>query len=374
MKRLERLEKLERLGGIVTLGDVCEKGSSNIAQKDLQDCEGEYPIYGASGLISHVNFYKQSEPYIAVVKDGAGIGRVMLLPAKSSVIGTMQYIFPIDREVIDLKYLYHAMCYMNLAKYFSGATIPHIYFKDYKKEEIILPSLEEQKKVAGVLDAATALAAKRRRQLALLDTLTQSRFVEMFGDLKNNTKGWQQVKFTECAQIDTNMVHDFTHYQNYPHIGIDSIEKDSGQLYGYRTVAEDGVISGKYLFSEEHIIYSKIRPNLNKVALPNFVGVCSADAYPILVKKDVCIKEYLAYVMRSRYFLDYILVFSNRTNLPKVNKQQVEGFELPLPPVQLQKEFADFVSEVDRQKAALRRSLTALTTLKSALMQEYFGN
>ena len=79
----------------LTLGDVCKKESSNIAQKDIMECEGEYPIYGAGGFIKNVNFYQQELPYIAVVKDGAGIGRTMLLPAYSSVIGTMQYILPL---------------------------------------------------------------------------------------------------------------------------------------------------------------------------------------------------------------------------------------------------------------------------------------
>lgn len=177
-----------------------------------------------------------------------------------------------------------------------------------------------------------------------------SRFVELFGDLKINNKMWKVVGFTDCAVIDTNMIHDFEKYKDYPHIGIDCIEKETGKLLGYKTVAEDGVISGKYLFTEEHIIYSKIRPNLNKVAMPSFKGVCSADAYPILAKSDVCVREYLAYTLRSRYFLDYILTFSNRTNLPKVNKKQVEGFALPLPPIELQKQFATFVKQVDKSK------------------------
>ena len=118
------------------------------------------------------------------------------------------------------------------------------------------------------------------------------------------------------------------------------------------TIAEDGVISGKHLFTSEHIIYSKIRPNLNKVAMPDFDGLCSADAYPILVKKGICNREYFGYTLRSQYFLDYILAFSNRTNLPKVNKSQVEGFTLPLPPIYVQKQFADFVKQVDKSKFA----------------------
>ena len=168
------------------------------------------------------------------------------------------------------------------------------------------------------------------------------------------------------------MIHDFDGYEDYPHIGIDSIEKETGRLTGYRTIAEDGVISGKYLFTPQHIIYSKIRPNLNKVALPDFTGLCSADAYPILVNADVCTREYLGYTMRSSFFLDYILAFSNRTNLPKVNKTQVEGFSLPLPPIELQNQFAEFIKQVDKSKFVVQQSLEKAKLLFDSLMQKYF--
>ena len=172
----------------------------------------------------------------------------------------------------------------------------------------------------------------------------------MFGDPEQNPFGWPIRSFNDVATIDAIMTTDYEKYADYPHIGIDSIEKDTGRLVGYRTIAEDGVISGKYLFSLKHIIYSKIRPNLNKVALPDFDGLCSADAYPILVKEEVCTREFFGYTLRSSYFLDYILAFSNRTNLPKVNKNQVEGFTLPLPEIGVQRQFSEFVKQVDKSK------------------------
>ena len=169
------------------------------------------------------------------------------------------------------------------------------------------------------------------------------------------------------------MVNDYEKYADYPHIGIDSIEKNTGRLFGYRTIAEDGVISGKYLFTGKHIIYSKIRPNLNKVALPDFDGLCSADAYPILPKENVCLRIYLGYVMRSEFFLDYILPFSRRANMPKVNKEQLSGFALPVPPIELQQQFAAFVEQTDKSKLAVQKSLDELIVLKKSLMQQYFG-
>ena len=200
----------------------------------------------------------------------------------------------------------------------------------------------------------------------------KSRFVEMFGDLYQNTMNWPVMNFNDCASIESNMIHDFAGYEDYPHIGIDSIEKNTGVLTGYRTVQEDGIISGKYLFTPKHIIYSKIRPNLNKVALPEFDGVCSADAYAILPKENVCTRIYLAYVMRSQVFLDYILPLSNRTNLPKVNRKQVEGFHLPVPDIDLQNQFANFVAQVDKSKSVAQKAKNDLLSRQEGIIFEHF--
>ena len=255
----------------------------------------------------------------------------------------------------------------------TGASYPAVSNSIVKNCEIPLPERNKQKEIADILDKVTGLISLRKQQLAKLDELVKARFVEMFGDFKNNSKNWPIVKFDELAKIDGNMTTDYEKYADYPHIGIDSIEKETGELKGYRTVKEDGVVSGKYIFTPQHIIYSKIRPNLNKVALPDFEGLCSADAYPILPNPKNCNRIFLALTMRSDYFLDYILQFSARTNLPKVNRKEIAGFSMPLPPLSLQNDFATFVERVSQQKQTIQQSLDKLELMKKALIQEYFG-
>jgi type I restriction enzyme S subunit len=281
-----------------------------------------------------------------------------------------------DKHVVRMlpEYIFYILKYKNwdvdsnkavMGKTLNKATLSNV--------EIEICSIEKQIEIIQVLNKMMEIMSGKRKELKFLDDLIKARFVEMFGDLKANSRGWTVVGFKECADIDTKMIHNFEGYEGYPHIGIDSIEKETGRLVGYRTIADDGVVSGKYLFTPAHIIYSKIRPNLNKVALPDFEGLCSADAYPILVKEEICNREYLGYTLRSKCFLDYILAFSNRTNMPKVNKNQVEGFRLPLPPMDLQNQFADFVRQVDKSKVAIQKSLDETKLLFDSLMQEYFG-
>lgn len=183
----------------VTLGEVCSKGSSNIAQKDIEQNNGSYGIYGASGYIKDVDFYHQEKPYVAVVKDGAGIGRTMLLPSKTSVIGTMQYLIPND--IVSVRYLFYAVTYMNLSKYFTGATIPHIYFKDYQKEVLPLPTFEEQNAIADNLERVDRITAKCSAILEKLDMLVKSRFVEEFGDPISNSHNLPLKTLPELGEL-----------------------------------------------------------------------------------------------------------------------------------------------------------------------------
>lgn len=281
-----------------------------------------------------------------------------------------------DKNKIIPKYLLYAINSESSKRYFDshlkGVGVPNLHLTHIRETPISVPDFHTQEEIIRRLDKVSDLIAKRRQQLEKLDLLVKARFVEMFGDFRINSMKWQIASFDEIATIDGNMTTDYQKYADYPHIGIDSIEKDTGELKGYRTVAEDGVISGKYIFTPKHIIYSKIRPNLNKVALPDFEGVCSADAYPILPIDNKCNRIFLAYNMRSPYFLEYILQFCNRTNLPKVNRKEVCGFKTPLPPLELQNQFSDFVERTEKTKTGIKESLEKLETLKKALMQEYF--
>ena len=282
-----------------------------------------------------------------------------------------------ENNVFDKKFLYYYLSapitYEKFKSMAVGGVVNNLNSDMVRKIRVPLPSKQEQRDIADSLDKITNLHFLRKQQLVKLDELVKARFVEMFGDFKSNSKGWSTVKFDDFAKIDGNMTTDYKKYADYPHIGIDSIEKGTGALKGYRTVKEDGVVSGKYIFTPQHIIYSKIRPNLNKVALPDFEGLCSADAYPILPNPKNCNRIFLALAMRSDYFLDYILQFSARTNLPKVNRKEIAGFSMPLPPLSLQNDFATFVERVDQQKQTVQQSLEKLELMKKALMQEYFG-
>ena len=340
----------------LTLGDVCKKASSNIAQKDLQDKMGVYPIYGASGLIKQVDFYQQDKEYIAVVKDGAGIGRTMLLPAYSSVIGTMQYLLPKEGIPIDIKYLFYAVEHMNLAKYFSGATIPHIYFKDYQKETLPLPPLDEQRRIAATLDKVTELISKRRQQLDKLDELVKARFVEMFGDPVSNSKG-----------LPTERGIDFFKLSNGRFVPEDKRFESGIPAYGGNGISwytddallnSDTLVVGRVGFLSGNVHFAKCPLWVTDNAM--YVSYYDKTKYDLL---------FLCDLMKHIDFRR----FQDAGDLKKITQKPFMNMEYIRPTLQQQHCYVSFVEQIEGVKATIEHSLEKLETLKKALMQEYFG-
>ncbi len=246
-------------------------------------------------------------------------------------------------------------------------------WKDFARFEFELIPIDQQRKISDLLWAFERAKNACKDLIKKTDDLVKSQFIEMFGEFESNPYNWTIRNFSEVAVVDGTMTTDYEKYANYPHIGIDSIEKDTGILSGYRTVKEDHVKSGKYPFGPQHILYSKIRPALNKVALPDFEGLCSADCYPILADESICRRKFLAHVMRSNYFVRYVLAFSARSQMPKVNRQQLFGFCFPCPPIDLQDQFVAIMEQSDKSKFAAKQALDNLNASQKALMNQIFG-
>lgn len=288
----------------VKIGDLTKirtgKLDANASSED-----GQYPFFTCSREPLKISTYSYDCECVLVA--GNGDLNVKYYNGKFDAYQRTYIIEDNGSGKLFMPYLYYFMegYVEELRKQAIGGVIKYIKLGNLTDALIELPSVDEQKAIVDILEKAKNVLDMRNEEISKLDDLIKARFVELFGDLKSNSKGWQIVGFKECADIDTNMLHDFEGYEDYPHIGIDSIEKETGRLVGYRTIAEDGVISGKYLFTPAHIIYSKIRPNLNKVAMPDFEGLCSADAYPILVKEGICNREYFGYTLSlsSREFI-----------------------------------------------------------------------
>jgi len=182
------------------LKDVCYSKSSNVSQNQLIDNEGKYSIFGASGLIKGVDFYHQDKPYLSIVKDGSGFGRVTKMEAFTSVIGTLQYILPNDG--IDLDYLNYSLMSVDFKKYVTGAAIPHIYFKDYKNEPFLWMPLPEQQRIVSILDKAFEAIDRAKENAEENVRNTKGLFESVLRQLfEKKDKSWEERTLGEVAFV-----------------------------------------------------------------------------------------------------------------------------------------------------------------------------
>ena len=158
--------------------DLSTKKSSKVTAKDIEDNDGDYIVFGASGHFRNINSYTESESYIAIVKDGAGAGRLFLMPEKSSVLGTLEIVKP--NLNIQLNFLFYRMQLIDFSSYIKGSTIPHVYFKDYSQEKIYLPCLEEQTKIANFLSAIDQKIEVVAQQIEQAKTWKKGLLQQMF--------------------------------------------------------------------------------------------------------------------------------------------------------------------------------------------------
>ena len=362
---------------IVKLEDVCERGSSNLKQGVVVGQSGPYPIYGAPGQIGTVGFYHQEHPYVAVVKDGAGIGRTMLLPAKSSVIGTLQYLLP--KPNIRVEYLKYAVQHMNLARFFSGATIPHIYFRDYKNEQFQLPSLQKQSEVVHQLEIVEHVVALRRAQLAALDELVKVRFVEMFGGEKES---WPETTIVEvCQRTRTGPFGSALHHDEFVEsgifvLGIDNAVEDRFAYNRMRYITPE-----KYQQLKRYTVY----PGDVIITIMGTIGrsaVIPPDMPTAINTKHLaCLtpdtgkvdSTFLCCAFQTHPGIRLQLAQQTKgAIMDGLNLTIINGLKFRLPPLSLQRRFASLVARVERLKATIQRSLEEAQRLFDCQLQEYF--
>lgn len=318
---------------IKRIKEICKKGSSNVAQKDLKDCDGEYPIYGASGFIKKVNFFHQEEECIGLVKDGAGVGRVLFLPPQSSVIGTLQYIKP--NEGYDIRYIGYCLQSINLSKYSQGATIPHIYFKDYGEEQVVVATdTLEQQRIVDILDA----------EFAKIDALQDN----AEKNLQNAKDLFQAVLRRKLYSTYTQPLVDVclgivdcphstpkksTKKTEYPCIRTSELGKGEILWSTMQYVDEDEYLKriGRMIPQYEDIVYGREGTIGNAVLIPKEHNFCLGQRTTMFrPNKDIVDPKYLLYAILSPYVYDQAMMKNNGCGVAHVNVADIKQFRIPM--------------------------------------------
>ena len=367
-------------GEAVRLNQLCSKGKSNLRQKDIEN-DGPFNVYGASGIVGRMDTYQNERPYVAIVKDGAGVGRAMLCEGKTSVLGTMQALLP--NEGTNLSYLLHLVRSLKLGENYSGSTIPHIYFKDYGRQEVPALSAGQQSAIAERLDLAEQLVALIDDETAKLDSLVKSRFVEMFGDPVSNTMDWEISTIKETAVT----------YGDGP---FGSNLKSSDYVdEGVRVIRLGNILTGSFSERDRSFVsfekYERLKkyeckpgevvigtlgdPLLRACIVPDF-GVPSihkADCMYYETDKSKVLPVFAMSVINQPTMLKRAMLDMHGQTRARINSTQVGNLPMMLPPLALQQEFADFVNRVDKLRVEAQAQKEKLQTLYDSLAQDYFA-
>lgn len=353
----------------VRLEDVCEKESSKLKQSDVIDQNGLYPVYGASGYLGSINTYQQSNYYVAVVKDGAGIGRTMLLPPKSSIIGTMQYLIPKDN--VHPEYLYYVVKAKHLEKYFSGATIPHIYFKDYKNEQFDLVSFEKQRDIINRLKKIEIIIDSLSKILVLLDELVRARFVEMFGDPVDNPMNWKKKKLKDIVTEDCTISYGIVQTGEEQKEGIPvfrpvDIVNHTPKVEELKKTTE--FISDRYkkTLLKGHELLITVRANIADtfIADKEFMG-CNVGRgiVPIRTQEDIMRLEFLKCLIDNKHLNDILKSKAKGITLIQLNMEDLRNVELIIPPIDLQIDYLKYSRLIDKSRLLNNHSLFLIKTI-----------
>ncbi|TBW90977.1 restriction endonuclease subunit S [Staphylococcus hominis] len=354
----------------IKLGDYVSIRTGKL-DANANDKNGKYPFFTCSIKTLRINSFSYDCECVLVA--GNGDLNVKYYNGKFDAYQRTYIIQTKNKNILDTKFLYYCLSkYIDTLRNQSiGGIIKYIKLSNLTEAKIILPNIDLQKRYVEILNLAQTTINKKQQQYKLLVELEESLFIDMFGDILISDNNL--VLFNEIIMIDTISTKNFEFYSEYPHIGIENIEKQTGKLKNLKKVKDSNLKSIKYIFSENHIIYSKIRPYLNKVAMPDFSGLCSSDAYPLLVNEDVANKVFIGHLLRQDIFLNYIEKNSTRTNIPKVNKTQLKNFSFNLPPLSLQNDFAQKIEKIEELKKQCQKSLEYYEELYETLLHKAFN-
>lgn len=275
----------------------------------------------------------------------------------------------------DSKYLYYCL---------SNARIPNTgynrHFKWLKEISIPLPPLDEQRKIAAVLDKVSDLIAKRHQQLDKLDTLVKARFVEMFGDLQINNKNWGVALVGENCFVTKLAGFEYTNYIHYQDAGDVVMVKAQNVKDGKLNNKELSYISSdvsnllpRSQLAAGDIVMTYVGANIGDVALIDdkhryHLAPNVAKISPDKEKYDSVFFMHMLMMLRT-----YISGNSADTAKAALSMERIRNLSVFIPPMNLQRIFASFAEQVEKLKSIVIQNFEQLEMIKKSLLQQYFG-
>jgi len=363
----------------VELGSVASVSWGDTSTTKKSYIADGYPAYSATGQDGFLPNYDFEEPGIVLSAIGARCGKCFKTDKQWKAIKNTITITTSPGSELDLDYLFYIANDENFWPK-RGVAQPFIGLGDARKVQIPLPPLDEQKRIAAILDAADHLRAKRREAIQQLDELLQATFLDLFGDPVTNPKGWEVAPFSHVVLTMHQGINTAADKVEYANEGIPIIQ--SKHISDGDVLLENLKLLGP---SDSKKYGAKYTPKVGDILFAN-IGTIGKSA--IVVDSQEFMFAWNVFLIRPqtdlvaatfvKSFLDHLLAvnfyqkyFTGGT-VKFVSKKVMSNIRVPLPPLALQQQFADIVSAVEEQKARYHAQLDELDTLFASLQSRAF--
>ncbi len=328
------------------LGDICNpKQWKTLSKKDMGNFE--YPVYGANGIIGYFSEYNHIDKTLLIGCRGT-CGTVTISKPFSYINGNAMALDNLCDEVI-IDYLFYFLKNRGFKDIISGSSQPQIIQSDISKINIFFPEIKIQQQTVNKLNKVSLLINNRRKQHEKLDLLVKSRFVEMF-----ENSDFPIVAIKDI--VDTSIISAKKRYLSNDcinYIDISSIDNINNNIIEYSSHSFTNSPSrAQWCIELNDILVATVRPGLKNIAqvlfdTNNFVA---SSGFCVLRAANKCIPEYLREIVLSDNFTKLMIKLSTGANYPAIKNSDVLNYKAPLPPLQLQNQFADFAKQVDKSK------------------------
>lgn len=249
----------------------------------------------------------------------------------------------------------------------AGGLSPRVKWQHLANYVFELPSLDEQRVLADKLWAAYEVKESYKNLLAQTDKLLHAQFEKMFGNLLTNSLNLPTQKMSEVApEIPSSKEQSGQVWQ----LNLDMIESKSGKIISKVYIDKDDVSSSTTAFDATNVLYSKLRPNLNKVVVPDESGYCTTELLPLKPNAKLLDRVFLATLLRNEEFVQWAINHSAGTKMPRVSLSAFREFRIIVPPMEKQLEFVRIAEQAEQTKASLNKGIEAIEAVIRSLIAE----
>lgn len=340
-------------------------------QRKVENPNGKYPIYGSGGIMGYANDYLCDANTVVIGRKGS-INNPIYVETPFWNVDTA---FGLCSDVSKLypKYLYYFCVNFDFEQLNTTVTIPSLTKSNLLNIEIPLPQLDEQRRIAAVLDKVSDLIAKRRAQLDKLDELVKARFVEMFGDPSLNTS-WSTMKLSQLGELNRGVSKHRPRNDprllggTYPLIQTGDVSNSGLYILNYSATYSDLGLKQSRLWKSGTLCIT-IAANIAQTSILTF-DACFPDSIVGFVPNDKTNSVFVHYWFS--FFQKVLEEQAPQVAQKNINLKILSNLDVIVPPYILQKDFSSFVNQIEKSKLTIQKSLDKLEILKKALMQEYF--